>query len=194
MVARLHAAMVEDQVASMGKGDFALEVAWALEKGEDPPSDWPVAGIGNCRQHGVDLGERMYNAILEAGSRYPSVIVIGSDHPGLAAAVVEEGFALLETGADVVIGPAEDGGYYLIGCRVAALDPRLFSDIEWSTPQVLMQTRARCREVGVRAEVLPSARDIDDAEDLRWLEESLKAGTLISPRVAALLSAWCEAR
>ncbi len=81
-----------------------------------------------------------------------------------------------------MLGPAEDGGYYLIALRAAALDPRLFAEIPWSTAGVLAATLERCRELGLAVELLPRAADVDTPADLRRLAAEMAAGDLGCPR------------
>jgi glycosyltransferase A (GT-A) superfamily protein (DUF2064 family) len=116
---------------------------------------------------------------------------VGSDHPTLTKNEVEQAFSRLEGGADVVLGPAQDGGYFLIACRAHCVDPHLFRDIAWSGPRVLEQTLSRCRDRGLSTETLAMGRDVDDAGDLSWLRDELEAGRLPpSPRVRRLFAAW----
>ena len=92
-------------------------------------------------------------------------ILIGSDCPGIEPAYVEAAAARLQAGVPWVFGPAEDGGYGLVGtCRV---DPAPFRDIDWGTARVMEQTRARCRAAGLAWEELDPLQDIDTHED--WL-------------------------
>lgn len=161
-VARLHAAFVVDLVERMADGDFEVVPAWALAENEPIPNR-PAGGI---RQAEGDLGERLFAAMSGMAERFESVAVIGSDHPELERATVDEAFARLAAGADLVLGPAHDGGYCLI-----ATDPRrvargLFEGIGWSGPNVLVQTLARAHELELRTELLEPAHDIDTPADL----------------------------
>jgi len=94
------------------------------------------------------------------------VILIGSDCPGVHARLVSRAFADLDE-HELVIGPAHDGGYYLIGLREPA--PGLFRSIGWSTDAVLKQTLARAGRLGLRAAVLPILRDVDTRRDAQVL-------------------------
>ena len=145
----LHAAFLADLAARLrAPAAWDLVPCWALEPGETMPAE-PPAGR---RQRGADLGERL----LDAFARLPGhelAAAIGSDLPELGAGTVEAAFAALERGADVVLGPARDGGYYLIALRPARLRRELFEAIPWSTERVLSVTRARCRALSP-----PSAR------------------------------------
>jgi hypothetical protein len=183
--ARLHAAFLEDLLARLRGGDFELRLAWALEAGEQVPAG-PVPGV---RQEGSDLGERLYRALAQAAAGAQAVAAVGSDHPALPLELVHRAFTTLEAGADVVLGPAEDGGYYLIALRAGAVSPRLFANVAWSTDQVLAATLARCRELDLRVELLPAAADVDTPDDLRRLAARLAVSDLGCPRTRDLLGA-----
>jgi rSAM/selenodomain-associated transferase 1 len=113
------------------------------------------------------LGARLATAIrrhFKEGAR--RVILIGSDCPGVDSRLVARGFASLDH-HDLVIGPARDGGYYLIG--LSRPRPQLFRGINWSTQAVLEQTLTQARRVGLRTAILPRLRDLDTAHDARAL-------------------------
>jgi rSAM/selenodomain-associated transferase 1 len=116
-----------------------------------------------CQPEG-DLGARMataFEAAFAAGAG--RVAVIGTDCPGLRASHLTQAFAELET-ADLVLGPATDGGYYLLGLREPR--PELFANKTWSTDSVLADTLADARRLGLRVALLPELRDVDTAADL----------------------------
>jgi uncharacterized protein len=124
-------------------------------------------------QRGEDLGARMANLVTDllAGGR-PGVLVTGSDLPTLPSAhLVEAARALTAGAADVVLGPAEDGGYYLIGLARPA--PRLFAEVAWGAADVLELTRARARALGLRVHLLPPWYDVDTPADLARLRHDL---------------------
>lgn len=179
--AELHAAFLADLLDRLREGNFELRLAWALDPGEEIPAG-PVPGV---RQEGSDLGERMYRALSTAGAR--TVMALGSDHPTLPLSLVHRAFETVEAGADMVLGPAEDGGYYLIALRTEAVQPRIFEGIVWSTDQVLPATLERCRELGLAVELLPEASDVDTPEDLRRLAERMASSDLGCPRTRDLL-------
>ena len=133
-----------------------------------------LGDAGVRRQRGKDLGERMGHALETALADAQQVVLVGSDCPGLDAAYVDAAFAALGS-ADVVLGPALDGGYVLIGVR--RVDARLFQGVDWSTGAVLAQTLARIDALGWQAALLEPRRDIDRPEDLAaWQEVSEGAG------------------
>lgn len=187
--AELHAAFVGDVCDRLADGVFEKRIAWAVEEDEVLPSG---RFLGQ-RQEGRDLGERLFNGLVSAARQAERVAAVGSDHPELPLSVVEEAFTLLRRGADVVLGPAEDGGYYLIGLRRGAVHEELFRDIPWSTGAVLATTLARAAELGLAVEVLPTAADVDRPADLERLARSLAAGgdaAVPCPRTRRLLDRW----
>ena len=102
----------------------------------------------------------------------PAAIAVDSDSPTLPMAYVREAAAVLgEDRADVVLGPCEDGGYYLIGTRQP--HPGLFEGILWSTAQVLGMTLEKARVLDLRVHLLPSWFDVDTERDLRRLHEEM---------------------
>jgi rSAM/selenodomain-associated transferase 1 len=185
--ARLHAAFVNDLLSRLDGGSFDIRIAWALEDHERPPR----SDIPGIRQRGRDLGERLFDALLRASREASLVAAIGSDHPELSRRDLESAFADLEAGrADVVIGPALDGGYYLLALRSTLLDRELFRDIPWSSSVVLERTLERCRELGLRVRLLEAAADVDTPEDLEQLGSRLGRGLVGSPETEALLRSW----
>ena len=133
---------------------------------------WP-ASLARTGQGGGDLGARM-RRLLRAGP-HPAVL-IGADIPAVSAPLIAQAFKLLR-GADVVLGPAEDGGYWLIGAgRRARLDG-LLSGVRWSSPYALADTLANLG--GNRIAYAARLGDVDDAESLRRFGAT--AGRLIPP-------------
>ena len=198
--AALHAAFLGDLSERLDGGSFHLRVAWALDAGEALPSDLPagdlVAGDAeHTRQADGDLGARLAAGLSAAAHDFRAVAAVGSDHPELELATVEQAFADLEAGADAVFGPAEDGGYYLIGLKPAVLRRRearreLFEDIPWSTGEVLSTSLERCRRLGLTVALLPLGHDVDVVADLRRLATRLDAGLSGCSRTRDLLAGW----
>jgi rSAM/selenodomain-associated transferase 1 len=154
-------------VAPLSKAaGYAMAIAYApADAGEDIRS-WLGPGMQLMPQSGEDLGERMRNAFSEGFDRgYTKIIMFGSDCPAVTSDLINEALHKLDS-HDAVIGPATDGGYYLIGLRRSA--PELFTGIDWSTELVLRQTIERCNAAGLRYMLLPELRDIDRMEDLEF--------------------------
>jgi hypothetical protein len=125
---------------------------------------WLGTSVIYRQQGDGDLGRRMaiaFQTALEAGKQ--RVVVIGTDCPDLKAEVMVKAFHALEQ-HDLVLGPAQDGGYYLIGlCR---LIPELFTGISWSTAEVLQQTMSIAQRLELAVAYLPRLSDVDRPEDL----------------------------
>ncbi|GAA4360997.1 TIGR04282 family arsenosugar biosynthesis glycosyltransferase [Hymenobacter saemangeumensis] len=128
-----------------------------------PLPEWP--GLPWQPQPEGDLGQRMETAFATAfAAGAGKVAIIGTDCPGLKAGHLQQAFELLET-HDLVLGPATDGGYYLLGTR--RLQPELFRQKEWSTDQVLAATLADAKRLGLSVALLPELTDVDTEDDLR---------------------------
>ncbi|MGI9325767.1 MAG: TIGR04282 family arsenosugar biosynthesis glycosyltransferase [Pseudomonadales bacterium] len=132
-------------------------------------------------QQGKDLGERMHQAIYApfaaVGSQQHSAIIVGSDCPSIDTALVTLALTRLADDADVVVAPAEDGGYGLIGLRwrqPRAFAASPFAHVDWGTARVFDQTQERCTSLGLRLSVLPTVWDVDEADD--WLRFKAEFG------------------
>jgi rSAM/selenodomain-associated transferase 1 len=119
-------------------------------------------------QEGADLGARLDNALTHTLLQgYQRVVIMNSDGPNLPAGYLTRAFELLEGEPDVVLGPCEDGGYYLIGLKQPA--PRLLREVRMSTGRVFGDTLALAAEEGLQVEVLPEWYDVDDVTSLKRL-------------------------
>ena len=143
-----------------------------------PTPDHPFFGAMKTRfnipiweQVGDDLGARMSHAFQSAlGAPYQSAIIIGTDIPGITVQLISSAMKSLQD-HDVVVGPTEDGGYYLIGLRSPT--PKLFENIAWSTNTVFAQTQEKADAMGLSLKFLPMLRDLDTIEDLQaFIQES----------------------
>jgi rSAM/selenodomain-associated transferase 1 len=115
-------------------------------------------------QKGEDLGERMYNAAKDSSGEWASkIIIIGSDCYDINSGIIEEAFKALDS-HDFVLGPAEDGGYYLIG--MTDLFSEIFINKIWSTENVLLDTLLDIQTLGKTHYLLPTLSDIDTVSDL----------------------------
>ncbi len=125
-------------------------------------------GVTGYRSQGAgDLGARLRRAFLrQFADGDGAVVIIGTDCPEIRGRDVVRAFDALES-YDVVLGPARDGGYYLVGLR--APHPALFREIPWSTPNVMRVTRVRAATIGLRCKLLRQLRDVDSATDARVL-------------------------
>jgi len=130
-------------------------------------------GAGLHAQGEGDLGARMQRAFESALARSRHAILVGSDIPALSIQYLRDADQALVQGDEVVIGPAEDGGYVLIG--LSHCDPELFRNIPWGGPEVLPETRRRIAGLSWRSSELSVLWDVDRPEDLGRLPQGLRA-------------------
>ncbi len=130
-------------------------------------------------QQGKDLGERMYHAIQQSLQQYQRVVLIGSDCPSITVDYLEQAFATLHHN-ELVIGPAIDGGYVLIGGQ--RISPAIFADTQWSSEQVLAQCLRNISNAGYSHQCLAPQQDIDTPED--FLHNQLQLQTLLGKTYA----------
>ena len=167
--AELYARLLERTLTTACTATVAPVDLWCAPDSGDPAFAAAKArwGVILHEQTQGDLGERMHQALgaaLEGGQG--AAVLVGCDCPALTATDLDAAFAALDD-HDVVLGPAEDGGYTLIGVR--RLSPVLFEGIEWGSDRVLRQTRSRLVALGWRWHELPMLWDVDRPEDLKRL-------------------------
>jgi len=180
---RLYRAFLHDIDARFAAGRRTL--LWAFHP---PDADFAVQAQTAARcmpQRGEDLGERMWNVfqvLCEEG--FDRIIMIGADVPHVRDEWLDEAETQLGT-ADVVLGPSDDGGYYLVAMR-AAHD--IFGGIAMSTQRVLEETVRKAKASGLRVHLLPRSFDIDARCDLVQLRTVLKDRSAHLPETAAVLA------
>ncbi|VAW77120.1 Glycosyltransferase [hydrothermal vent metagenome] len=119
------------------------------------------------------LGERMFHAAKRVLKYRSHVIILGTDCPAMTSRYIMDALEKLKAGCDAVIGPASDGGYVLIGLRVA--DIRLFQNVSWGTSRVLQQTLRNCQRLNIKPVILSELNDIDYASDwLAWKHDCIR--------------------
>jgi rSAM/selenodomain-associated transferase 1 len=187
--ADLYECFLKDTLAIMRRVPDVQPVIAYLPRGEEDYFTGLAPDFDLLPQQGSDLGSRLDNALthyLELG--YSGVAVMDSDGPTLPPRCLELAFERLET-ADVVLGPCDDGGYYLIGLKKPA--PRLLREVRMSTPRVAADTLALAQEMGLRVALLPAWYDVDDARSLRRLLSELEQGPPdLAPHTRRLVDAW----
>ena len=154
-------------------------------------------GVKLIDQVGDDLGARMHHVVETMFSRgYRRTIIIGTDVPTVPLDHFKQALTSLED-HDLVLGPALDGGYYLIGINQSV--PELFSDIPWSTDQVLRLTQEKAAVLGLKTALLERWRDVDTLDDLEALIEECttdskkpKNERVVSTRTAGVLQALAK--
>ncbi len=164
--AELYRCFVEDLISTVKQTGRRPCIAFYPADAEQKVISWLGDDNNYMTQQGNDIGEKMRNAFLSAFSDgMERVVLIGSDFPDLPSQIIEEAFSSLND-SDAVIGPARDGGYYLIGFKRDKLLSPVFKDISWSTPQVFEETVVVFNANGYKLHELPYWSDIDRREDL----------------------------
>lgn len=174
---QLYVAFLSDTFALMEavmdeREELSLVLCYTPEGEDEAFEEVEREGCLMIAQRGEGLGERLANCFTDVFVLgFDSVIAIGGDSPTLPEEMIEEAFDSLETENDVVVVPAEDDGYCLIGMR--KLHQRIFEDIPWSTGGVMTATEARAKEAGLSLIVGPAWYDVDTPEELERLKEEL---------------------
>lgn len=128
--------------------------------------EWPEASFHIRTQKGKGIGTRMLNAFKEVLADHDRAILVGSDIPALTPGLLQDAMDALVTN-DLVLGPARDGGYYLIG--LCGSVPALFDGISWSSASVFSQTLEKAKKLKLSVGLMPMLSDVDTEED--WLEQ-----------------------
>ncbi len=162
---------------------------WAqpvLATTEANAKDWDFARRANIWLQGNgDLGDRLERVLRRALRGAPFAIALGIDTPGLPRSLVEQARKALHT-SDAVLGPCEDGGFYLLGLREC---PRgLLRNLPWSARNTFVQTLIRLRRWGYQTQVLPPWFDVDRPGDLARLQSLLSRGDISARETARLLA------
>ncbi len=162
----LHARLVRHTLAIVSRADICPVQLWCAP-------DTTHTFFAECRhdfgvtlhaQRGNDLGARMAHAFDTALREYRQAVIIGSDCPLLTAQDISATLTALRAGCNAVLGPAQDGGYVLLGLH--HISPVLLENIPWGTPDVLALTRERLQQLQWRVHELAVHWDVDRAEDL----------------------------
>jgi rSAM/selenodomain-associated transferase 1 len=168
-------------------------VAYTPETARGYFSQIAPRGFGLVPQMGENLGQRLDHVSTHClCTGYDQVVVMNSDGPTLPVEHLRQAFDLLDrSDVDVVLGPSDDGGYYLVGLKRSC--PALF-DVVMSTPTVLQETLALACEQGLRSACLPSWYDVDTPADLQRLgKELLSRPDHVAARTRQLLAQWAQA-
>lgn len=182
----LQGELIRHTVRTTTAAGYATYLAYAPD---DAPDTYGMrtprpAGVHLLRQHGTHLGERLQTAAREVFARRPGpLVILGTDAPTLTDAHLADALAALDRGRDAVLGPALDGGYYLIGMRAPHLGLFGINPELWGGDRVLDATVAVARASGLSAELLAPLRDLDTPEDA----ECLRRDPRVPSRIAHLL-------
>ena len=170
--ARLYEAFLRDALGQYMALEADVRLYWASPL-DAVPNDLVPEGVASFAQQGDGLGARMQRAFLETfAAGYERIVIVGTDHPTLPSAFIEEAFAALREPLSIAIGPSEDGGYYLLGMN--EFYPQLFADMRYSHADVLAETLARVSQTSATLTVLPMWYDVDTPEALDRLRSDLQ--------------------
>jgi len=173
--ADFHARLIHHCLQTVTRAGLCPVELWCAPSCQDP-------FFQNCREcYGIELydqvqgelGERMHAALGSALARAESAVLIGTDIPSIEAADLDEAFQSLEQGKDAVVGPARDGGYYLIGLKQPSR--RFFEGIPWGTSTVCQETVSRLQQLGMDWSRLREQSDVDTPDDYNRLLQAIKS-------------------
>lgn len=188
--AALYRCFLLDKIATVGALAHVCPVIAYTPEDARAEFEGLAPGFALVAQQGPDLGARLYttlSSLLTAG--YHSAIAVDSDTPTLPAEFLQQAVDLLvHPRPDIVLGPTEDGGYYLIGVRAAHRE--LFERMPWSTAEVLDITLRRAANAGLETACLSSWFDVDTPEDLERLRASLAGASPTASQTAEWLASW----
>jgi len=169
--AQLYEAMLRDALEQYARLGVAVRLHFPQPAGT-VPSAYVDERWSLHEQRGAGLGPRMLHAVLDAfAAGFRRVLLIGTDHPTLPSAFIEQGLGLLSQAKHIVIGPSEDGGYYALGMNEAY--PQLFAGMEYSHADVFAQTLERALATPAEVAVLPSWYDVDTPDEVERLKADL---------------------
>lgn len=159
---------ITKKIASQFKGS---KMIWSNKNWTDHSDYWPIESFQFHLQKGANLGEKMASAFdFHFKEGFNKLLLIGSDCPDINISVLNEAEKALDR-HDVVIGPAQDGGYYLIAMK--KIHYELFENMEWSHAQVLEHTLQRAKSKSLSIHMLQNLSDLDNVADLKLLSNEL---------------------
>ena len=188
IVLGLYKNFVADIIATLQTGRHLVRICYHPPDAENKVTNWIGREYVLVPQHGNHIGERMANAFRKTfADGFEHVLLIGTDLPDLPAAVIDEAFESLEKNA-AVIGPAFDGGYYLIGFQAVTFLPSIFESMPWGTQQVFERTIEIFKKNHLQVYRLPKWRDIDLYEDLKCFMAENAKGKSVARNTVEYLS------
>lgn len=190
VAADLYKRFVEDMLNGLSKVTSALRIYYLPQEGVDLQArltEWLGDGYSYFPQAGANLGERMKGAMQQAfADGFDRAILMGSDVPDFPPELVQKAMQDMER-MDAVVGPAYDGGYYLIGFRKEVFFPEIFDGIVWGEADVYRPTMERLRSKGLEVLRLPDWNDVDTIWDLNVLYRTNRNSSFRKSSTFALL-------
>jgi rSAM/selenodomain-associated transferase 1 len=186
-VIKLYRAFVEDTLDKLDRGQNSVAVFFDPADKETLFKDWLGNRVYYYPQGTGDLGLKMKKAFDTLfNQKAEKIILIGTDIPQLTVEVIHEAFLLLESN-EAVLGPSEDGGYYLIGFRRKTFESSVFHGIQWSVPDVFNSTMRRLDKLNRSVGLLQAFNDIDTIEDLERLKQNISNLSATCPKTCRIL-------
>jgi uncharacterized protein len=184
----LYKNFILDLLDTLKKGKFRVKICFHPPDSKEKVTDWLGNNYVYMPQIGEDLGERMKNAFTTVYSEgFSKAVLIGSDIPDLNDTVLDEASECDDH--DAVIGPASDGGYYLIGFQNNTFLPEIFDGIQWGSGTVFKKTIGILKKNNRKVHILPEWQDIDRLDDLRALFDRNRDTEFAHSRTMVFLSA-----
>jgi len=188
IVVDIYKNFVADILGMLNRSPYRIIVGYYPPHAQPEAVEWLGPGYTLMPQLGNNLGKRMANAFDKIFSKgYQRALLLGTDFPDLPESIVDEAFKSLDHN-DAVIGPAVDGGYYLIGFKSDSYLPEAFDGIPWGTENVFEKTMKVFRKHGLKIHALPKWRDIDTYEDLKFFINTYAQKQSTALNTAAYLS------
>jgi rSAM/selenodomain-associated transferase 1 len=191
--ALLYGAFLQDLAERFSQSalDDGYDLIWACVDDGQPMAPFLGVDARIIVQRGDDFAERLFHIACDVAAHgYVRTIILGSDSPHLPGAAIAEAFtSLRDADADVLLGPADDGGYYLVGLWNHPTPPDLFRGIAMSTPLVFAQTLERANSLGLAVRLAPTTFDVDSEADLLRLAHALDTAPALAPRTYDMLKA-----
>jgi len=187
VVVDLYKRFVEDTVEKATQTSQSVKIFYDPPESRPHMINWLGSHLDYYSQTGSNLGDRMYNAFLEMfRSGMDGALLIGTDVPDLPVEYISEALSSILS-HDAVIGPSEDGGYYLIGFRSDSFLPEIFNNITWSSNSVFKETMKIFSHSGKSVHILKQWRDVDKYSDLLFLARHLYGQPGAAPKTSAYL-------
>lgn len=184
----LYEAMLLDTIERLGRLPVDRHVVMAAPEDDGVerlralvPAPWLVVP-----QAGGSFGERLSNSVVSLWAEGGAVALVSSDSPTIPVDGIARALRSISGTPGVLLGPSDDGGYYLIGLGSPSLG--VFDGVPWSTAEVLATTLARCEALGLPVELLPNGYDVDEAVDVNRLRDELARDASRAPRCHRVLA------
>lgn len=187
VAAELAAAFLSDTLAQARALGWARVILATTESGFDTGSPADMDAVWH--QGDGDLGARLERMLSRALLEAPTALALGADTPGLPGPLLERARTLLAAN-DAVLGPADDGGFYLLGLR--RCPSGLLSNLPWSSSDTFERTRQQLESRGLHPQQLPNWFDVDRAADARRLLGLIRSGRVIAPASRGVLERWAR--